>query len=519
MEILKNKKWLYWVIFFLIFFSFFPVFQAGFVNWDDPEYAFAEPSVRAFDIGAFFTRLYANHYSPLTMITLALDHAFWGAHAFGFHLTNWIFHFLNCILVFLVLDRLFPNRIFTRLAAILFAVHPLHVESVAWVSERKDVLSTLFYLLSIQAYISHVHQIPMRKHSSQTYRNWGLSLAFFVGALLSKPMAITLPAILLLIDWLHPERSAKRGFRKLALEKAPFIALSASFTLIPMIAHRSAELIRSDRGALSPLLDFGSSYVFYALKALLPLDLTAHYYRGHFHLGAPGTVAGGAVLLSLIIAAMHLKTVSKPILFGLLFYFLTLLPVSGIVPFSETQQYAERYFYIPSIGFFLALCAACTGAHERWCPRLPFAALFWAAVLALGASTFMRSGIWRNSETLWMDVLEKDPRNEIALSNLASVYLEKRNFEKTKSFAKQALQENPKNALTWLLLGFTARAEGNRLQAVQYLDQAHALSPKLPEAVCMKCDLLRELGQSAELPLCMKKCEELSLRSGSSLNQ
>jgi hypothetical protein len=363
----------------LTFLVYLPALLDGFVqNWDDGDYIINNPAIRSLNPNLLkwaFLRSYAANWHPLTWLSHAVDYALWGLNPLGYHLTNNILHAVNAVLVLLVTKHLldYVRRVGRQEAslpdgqalaaagvtALLFALHPLRVESVAWVSERKDLLCALFFLLSIRSYIfyaaggffgagnAHTDKSP----KTYTYRNkhYLFSLTFFVLALLSKPMAVSLPLVLLILDW-YPFR--RRGFPKAVLaEKIPFFLLSLFSSVVTMVAQSTAgamELL-----AFVPLktrlLVAAKSLVAYLWKMALPFHLAPFY---------PYPKEVSILSLSYLFPVFFLAGVTAGALFAAkrnrlwlavwAFYVITLLPVLGIVQVGE-QSMADRYTYLPCL--------------------------------------------------------------------------------------------------------------------------------------------------------------------------
>jgi hypothetical protein len=432
------------MVFLLTLVVYLPTLQNGFTNWDDDIYVYANPYIQRplRDVVRWaFATFYAGNWHPLTWISHAIDYRLWGLNPMGHHLTNNIVHASNAMLVMFICFRILDyaaarnaggadsGTVITErdiviagvFAGLLFGVHPLHVESVAWISERKDLLCGMFFCLSLLAYLDYAgDKERVDRFGGCFRRNYLLSLGFFVCALLSKPMAVTLPVVLLILDWYPLERIRSSHTLASAVgEKIPFIALSAASSVMTVIAENTGRHIVSlDVTPLSVRIPvaFGA-LLSYLEKMILPMNLNPFYPY-------PQDVSPLSVKYLLPVVAVSAITVSAILLRGRrlwpavwAYYLITLLPVLGIVRVGM-QAMADRYTYLPSIGpfFVLGLAAAhlCRkgGAPGQRIPGRPrlgvIAAVFVLTVFS--ALTIIQIGVWRNSVTLWDYVIEREPR-------------------------------------------------------------------------------------------------------------
>ncbi|MHB8834559.1 MAG: tetratricopeptide repeat protein [Candidatus Methylomirabilia bacterium] len=431
--------------------AFFPVKGAGFLNYDDPHYVTNNPIVlnglRPEGIAWAFSTFDAANWHPLTWISHMFDVTLFGLQPGWHHLTNVALHAAAAALLFLVLRGLTGAPWPSFLAAALFAVHPLHVESVAWISERKDVLSGLLWMLTLSFYLRYV-----KKPGAGRYV---LVFAVFLLGLLAKPMLVTLPFVLLLLDWwpLHRFHPAPPGSPEspravaplLLLEKMPLLALSAVSCGITYFAQQ-----RGGAMMLTELFPFWSragnavvSYLGYIVKALLPVDLLPFYPHPGTSLPPAKVLLSLAVLgvISLLVFAVRQR---RPWLaLGWLWYLGTLVPVIGFVQVGR-QAMADRYSYLPLIGLFVALAwEACSRAADR---RRGPALLGVGAAAILAALTWLswqQSSLWKNSVTLFTHVTRVDPRNFVAYNMLGADLLVRRDAIAAARLFRKALEINP----------------------------------------------------------------------------
>ena len=383
---------------------YLPVCRNGFVISDDDKYVTNNPMVQAGltpkGIAWAFTTFQASNWHPLTWISLMVDAEFFHLSAGGYHFVNALFHAANGALVFLLLWRLTGLILPAVVVAALFAWHPTHVESVAWVAERKDVLSTFFALLAMMSYT---------KFARENYRTglW-LALLFFALGLLAKPMLVTLPFLLLLLDFWPLQRLTLSTLKPLLVEKIPFFALSAASCVATYLAQQSAVVPANLLPLRYRLEHLPVAAMRYLLKLFWPTDLAFFYPYGPT---ATTTVALALTLLILISVTVWLLRKKSPCwLVGWLWFLGTLVPVIGLVQVGSASI-ADRYTYIPSIGLFSALAF---GLYElSWFKRY-FLALAVVPLAACLVMTERQIGFWHNSETLLRHTIAVTQHNERA---------------------------------------------------------------------------------------------------------
>ena len=518
---------------------YLPALTNGFVGLDDDVYVTANPLIASFSIAnlwAILTRPYAQFYHPLTLVSFAFDHALWRLHPFGYHLADWILHLLNTALVFWICYRLVrfgkPQssdlaRTSAAIAAALFALHPLHVESVAWVAQRKDLLCALFYLMALGFYLRHA-QYERQRLSRFWYR---ASLLAFVLALLSKSMAVTLPLVLVVADiyplrrlrsW--PGRDLSPDERGVWLEKAPFLGLAAATIIATIAAQVQGGSIRSAAEipwSLRPWLAV-HSYSFYLWKAVLPRDLTVLYpipLQAGVHDAASWIGAGALAAITGV--AWLLRRRWPVVAAAWAYYVITLAPVCGLLTFGA-QSVADRYSYLPLLGPFL-LAGIAVGRINQigdhgWRPSLRAlagiaAALVWIACAHLTGRQIAR---WHNGETLWTDhlriypndararfslgrfyqaqgwigqakleyerSLQLEPRYFDARINLGGLLLREGNVEGAADCFRKAVEQRPNHAGARHNLGLALLRLQHPDEAAESFKQAVALDPRNPDA-------------------------------------
>jgi protein O-mannosyl-transferase len=480
---------------------FLPALRNGFVSWDDFTGLLQNPDYRGLGLGQLkwmFTTLHMGPYQPLSWMTFGLDYLIWGMNPFGYHLTSLVLHSLNTLLFCLLCRKLLVLALRPSLpeqgteldlaacfAALLFAVHPLRVESVAWVTERRDVLSGFFYLLTLLCYIAP--RAAGGENASFRRRHLLPLTAFFL-ALLSKSMVISLPAVLLVLD-VYPLRRLCGGpgrwflpeARRVWLEKIPYLVLAAVFGAI-------ARAGQAQVGALANYHQFGPgpraaqvlySVIFYMWKTLLPFNLTpihrlpAWYdldLRSFFAFAAIAALTAGAI------AARR----SRPAFAAVWVYYLaTLSPVSGLVKFGH-QSVADRYSYLPCLGF-AALAGAGFFAVRQTSNRAKNASLLAACLLVTGLAglTWRQEKVWRDSEALWSHARAVAPEPDDLIQNdLGLALVSQGKLDRAVWHYREALRLNPENAYAHNNLGIVLTHQGKTEEAVLQYREALRLTPE-----------------------------------------
>jgi tetratricopeptide (TPR) repeat protein len=418
--------------------AYLPTLHNGFVNLDDGLYVTGNSHVQAgitrASVAWALTANVANNWHPLTLLSHLLDCQLFGLDAAGHHATSLLLHLANVLLLFAVLRQLTGAVWRSAAVAALFAVHPAHVESVAWVAERKDVLSALFWLLAMGAYGRYARRPALGRYL------W-VVLAMALG-LAAKPMVVTLPFALLLLD-VWPLERLGLGWRRLAMEKLPLLALSAASSLVTLRYQRtSLAPLGLDPWSLR-LANAAVSYAAYLGKLLLPGNLAVFY---PIPLAIPAWKVAGAAALLAVITTLAVRSARKSpwLLVGWLWFLGTLVPVIGLVQVGR-QAMADRYTYIPSIGLFVAIVwgiAELIG--ERRIVSTTILAMAVAAAIALLAmGTWMQIGYWRDSVALYRHALAVTRDNYVAHVGLAKALTARRNWTGAAEQYRAALALRP----------------------------------------------------------------------------
>jgi Flp pilus assembly protein TadD len=492
----------------LVLAVFEPVRGFGFVNLDDQQYVYENATVRR-GLGAeglvrAFTTTTASNWHPLTMLSHMADVSLFGLDPGWHHLVNVLLHAANAILLFLFL-RAATGAVWPAAAvAALFAAHPQHVESVAWISERKDVLSTLFLLATLLSYLRYARRPGPARYAA-------VAAPFALG-LLAKPMLVTLPFLLLLLDrW--PLR--RTGWGTLAAEKVPLLALSAlssAVTWLVQVETRAA----SGLGQLSlgaRLENAVVSYAAYLGQTFWPSGLAAIYPHPAFSdLEVPAwTVAGSALLVGAVTAVAVRERARRPYLaVGWLWYLGTLVPVIGLVQVG-VQARADRYTYVPLVGIFVAVAfLAAEWAGPRPARRRGLFAAGAAVLLALAAVARAQVHTWRDAETLHRHAIRHTERNWQAWNGLGGALSETDRVEESIRAYQESIRFRPEFAPPWNGIGAQLGRLGQHERAVGVLQQAIRLDPAYADAWYNLGTALANLGRPGEGAPCLRRAVELA---------
>jgi protein O-mannosyl-transferase len=473
-------------ILILTFLAYFPSLKNNFTNWDDPNYVYNNPSIQKLNkknISELLSADYMGNYHPITMLSLATDYAIGKLKPKTYHTTNLILHLSNTVLVFILIILLFEKLEIAFITATLFGLHTLHVESVAWVSERKDVLYTLFFLASLIFYLRYLKE--------QKIKFYLISIILFILSDLSKGMAVSLSLSLIAIDWLKG-----RNFRdtKVILEKIPYFILSVFFGIIAISAQKlgpEAEGI-PQFNFFERLLFASYGFCQYLNKLIVPIKLSAFY--PYPEKGAIPFEFWIYFLISLIVATAAFYSIrkSKEYFFCFLFFTFNIIMVLQILPVGKAIM-ADRYSYVPSIGFFLAV--AFTFNHInidkifKWIPLAVY-------VLMLATLTYDRCKIWHDSFSLWTDVIEKYPHAGIAYNNRGVAYADLENYKLALSDYDKAIDIDPKHVEAYNNRGVTKAALKDFTGAKKDYNKAIEIRPSYPDAYYNRGNTFKDLDNA-----------------------
>src|SRR5579883_3308734 len=493
----------------LTFLVYFPTFSFPFVNYDDPHYVFNNPHVQsgltADNIRWAFTTFDCGNWHPLTWLSLQLDaELFGGQNAGAFHRTNVLLHMANTLLLFLLLVRLTGGVGPSAMAAGLFALHPLHVESVAWVTERKDVLSTLFWLLAMAAYLFFVNRPSVGRYLP-------LLVALGLG-LMAKAMLVTLPCVLLLLDYWPLRRWFRVGFRNLLLEKMPLFALVVASCIITFQAQLHGRSVAPFEGV--PLeARLGNTllaYTSYLGKMLWPTHLAIFYPHPRSDLSWAWVTASGLLLAVITVLVFGPGRRWPYLAVGWLWYLGTLVPVIGLVQVGS-QSMADRYTYVPMIGLFLMLSCGAADLAAAW--RLPRSYLAAAGVLVLAACavlTWNQLDAWKSTRHLWEQAATATQNNIVAYINLGVCYSDEKKYLDAKQAFEKAAAIDPRLAEPRVNLGSVYGELGRWDRAAAEYRAAIDLNPQLAGSHYNLGNALAHLGQREEAVAEYRRAIELN---------
>lgn len=514
-------------------FVYLPALRNEFVGvWDDNIYIVENPHIRSLDAAFFhwaFLDFYASNWHPLTWISLALDYTLWGLNPLGYHLTNVVLHAFSTMAVILLVIKLLqtakerktgPGLSFflserrillaAGMTGLLFGIHPLHVESVAWAAERKDLLCALFFLLCIISYMKYGERRQStvggrqpetgerggaRGQKSFFNKHYLLALGFFALALMSKPMAVSLPAVLLILDWYPLGRiRSSRTFWSVSIEKLPFIALSLASSVITVLAQSAGESVVSLElvPVSSRVLVACRSLIAYLEKMLLPLNLAPFYPYPRdvslFSFEYLSTI----FLLSAITGSCLVLVKNRKVWPAVWAYYVaTLIPVLGIIQVGN-QTMADRYAYLPSIGLFLPAGLVAAWLEEKVHTRsksgkiffLIYPGLLLCLFTALSYATVIQTGIWKNGLALWSHAIEKGFGSATAYNNRGLSWDEMGRRDRALADFERAIALDPRNDFAYNNLGVLYGKDGQHQSSLEYFRKAIAINPKRADSYC-----------------------------------
>ncbi|MGC8861145.1 MAG: tetratricopeptide repeat protein [Armatimonadota bacterium] len=492
----------------LTFAIYFQTMRFEFTNLDDNRYVTENPYVKAGltlrGIAWAFTTPYAANWHPLTWLSHMLDCSLSGLNPGRHHLTNVLLHAANSILLFAVLLRLTGFRWRSAAVAALFAAHPLHVESVAWVAERKDVLSTLFWLFTMLAYAGYVRRPDRARYV--------LVFLLYVLGLLSKPMLVSLPLVLLAVDYWPLGRIARRGaFRSILIEKIPLLAAALASCVVTFWVQRASGAMRAmdvyPIGAR--LANAVVAYAAYIVKAIWPVGLACFYPHPGPNLPLWQTVASTVALGIVTAVAVCLRGRRPYILVGWMWYLVTLIPVIGLVQVGR-QAMADRYTYVPLVGIFIIAAWAVgdfvVGSRRR--TAVAVGALC-AILTVLSVSAFVQTGYWRDSITLFSRAVRVTRNNGFAEYNLGCALLSNGDRESACYHVRRALRMLPWDPITRNGLGCDLVEQGLLTEAIECFQAAIRRNPAFVEAYLNLGVAYARTGNTAEAVRSFRKALQL----------
>ena len=497
----------------------------GFITFDDDLYVTENPAVKAGltweGVKWAFTAGHAGNWHPLTWLSHMLDSQLYGLNPRGHHLTNVAFHLANTLLLFLFWARVTGGLWPSSLVAALFALHPLHVESVAWVAERKDVLSTFFFLATLWAYAGYVAAPSVKRYLS-------VALLFALG-LMAKPMLVTLPFVLLLLDYwplgrvagmntspggvagsLPPPGLPQQNYWHLIREKIPLFTLAAASCLITVLVQKGGGsvmplAIRSLDARLASSL---VAYVKYLVKMFWPFPMVFYYFL------APvpwwEAVWAGLALIALTVFLLYGARRHPYLGVGWLWYLGTLVPVIGLVQVGG-QAMADRYTYVPFIGLFVMFAWGISEATASCRARkIVLSTVAVAVLVACLVSSWGQAGYWRNSESLYIHAIRVNSNNYMAYHHLGMAFTNQGKLDQAVAMYKKSIEADPSYSHAYNNLGIVYARQGKLTEAVETLKIAIRLYPTNASFYRNLALAYRQQGKTSEAEAVMEQVKWLS---------
>lgn len=473
----RSKVWL-WIIFLALIISL-PYLQMrshAFINWDDPFYIYDNPLVTAglswTGIGwAFITGFTAN-WHPLTWLSHMLDSSLFGPTPSATHMVNMIWYIGYVILIFSFFLHLNVSVSAAFLMAAFLGLHPLHVESVAWASERKDLLCAFFFMAATITYLDYV-----RRGKRSLYV---LTTALFILSLLSKPMAVTWPLVALLLDY-WPLKRFSNEFKKVFYEKIPWIALTISSSVVTLIVQNKSEAVKSfvdfpftDRFANAVI-----SYWIYIRQSVLPFDLTV-FYPYPYHTSTISVVVACLILGLITVVVIRHRQNHPYLLWGWLFYLAVMFPVIGLVQIGG-HAHADRYTLLPQLGLILAIGLFLDNTFVTINLRRVTTVILTIIICIMMILTFRQVSYWQDNKTLFNQNLLVTGGNELAHFNLGTAYLENHEFDLAIIHLSAAADLNPREVTTYNNLGVAYLRQDKLLLAESNFNKAILLNPAIAQ--------------------------------------
>jgi tetratricopeptide (TPR) repeat protein len=483
-----TERWKYYsalaVILLLAFIVYLPVLQNSLIDWDDHVYINNNLLLHSFNLKEIFSRYVSGNYHPFTILTLALEYQLFGLNATGYHAVNLLLHLVNIILVFYTVFLISDKAGVALVAALIFGIHPMHVESVAWAAELKDLLYTAFFLASYIFYLKYLKD-PQKKL-------YIYAILLFLFSLLSKAMAASLPVVLLLTDYFKGRKLNK----KTILEKVPFFLLAILFGVVALIAQKSSGAVSDNEILTFPQRLVFASYGFitYLLKLIFPLHLSAFYPYPIKSGGDIPILYYSYVLIFLGFAAFVIYSLrfSKKIFFGIGFFAVTVFLVLQLLPVGGAIM-ADRYSYIPSIGIFYL---AGEGFNLLWNKKIKLIAviLLSAFTIFYSVKTYARCGVWKNEITLWNDVINQYQTVPTAYNNRGSIYARGQKYDWALPDFNKAIELKSNYFEAYINRGSLFMVKGNYDKAIADFDKAIELNSNSFEAYYSRGTLFLRAG-------------------------
>ena len=478
------------LIAFIVLIVYLPSVDNDFTNWDDPTYVLENSMIRDLrsdNLKSYFTDPVSLNYHPLTMLSLGLDYKiadslgeksrdnlYPGLNPKIYHITNLIWHILNTLLVFIFIYFISGKNIFiSSFVALLFGIHPMHVESVAWISERKDVMYTFFYLAALILYMKYIKSLKI-KHLAYVF-------IFFTLSLLSKAVAVTLPVVLILIDY-YTSRSL---YKRIIFEKIPFLIMSIVFGIMAFNIQAQGAIAREGVISFLQKIVFASyGFVTYLYKLVIPINLSSFY--PYPSLNADGSIPAYLIAMPLIVlliisTIILLYKKNKVLAFGIGFYIITILLVLQLISVGRAVM-AERYTYLPYIGIFYIIGYYLDIVIKSKTKNLSIIRYMTSGVLIgfviwLGILTWDQVKVWKNSGTLWTQTIKSFPNADVAYKNRGNYYGQLNQPDKAMADYNILVANNQVDDQVWGNIGNIYRMRNDIPKAFEAYDNQVKLGP------------------------------------------
>jgi len=464
-----------------------------FINYDDPRYVYENTKITGglsiSGIGWAFTHIHSLNWHPLTTISHMFDCQLYGLKAGWHHFTNVLLHTVAAVLLFLALQQMTGAIWRSAFVAAVFAIHPLRVESVAWIAERKDVLSGVFFMLTLLAYLYYVRVPRVKRYLVVVF--------MFACGLISKPMLVTLPFVLLLLDYWPLDRIKGQLWNRVA-EKIPLIALSVVSSVITFLIQKEAVGRTEELPILERINNAVVSYVLYIYQMLWPVDLAVFYPHPENRLALWEIVSCLLLLISITVATIALRKNRPYLITGWFWYLGMLVPVIGLVQVGW-QGRADRYTYLPQIGLYIALTWIATDLTALY--RHRGATLGAVGVLVIAALSFcawVQTSYWRDSETLFRHALAVTTNNDVAQNNLGIVFFGQGKLDQAISLLQSATDLRPDNSPAHENLAKALLQKGRVVDALVHYRRLLELQPDNMEVHNIVGTVLAQQGQVEE---------------------
>jgi tetratricopeptide (TPR) repeat protein len=469
-------------IFTLIcFVVFLPALKGKILNWDDP-IILDQASINIMDLGhvkKIFTQTVISTYNPLTVLSFALEYKFFQHNSFIYHLDNLLLHIWVTVLIFLFGKKLRLSSTVSFLAALLFAIHPMHVESVSWITERKDVLYSVFYMLALNSYVSFLRFNKRRFYARSIL--WGCL------SMLAKPMAVSLPLILLLLDWFYE----KEDVRKCLVQKIPFLLYV--LPIVYLTQMHTYNVFQTNEHPIHAVLIFIWTFSFYIFHFIFPITLIPLYQTPEpISFSNPIYLSSFLILVLTCIVLFRFRK-NKWLIFSFMFFLCSIFFMFRFDKMTNLAVVADRYMYLPSVGF----CLLAGIGGEKFLNARKNAALcvFLIISILFAGKTFQQTKIWNDSLTLWNYVIKQEPALPVAYNNRG--YCNQLNGDLTHALAdyQKAVELSPEYVNALNNLGSIYFAQKNYKQALELINRSLQIDPRHATSYYNKGALFEEIKQ------------------------